>query len=575
MEFLPKQSSAVEQLVAFLKQGLIEAGDWFSVEDEPGVRVDPKKQITADDMKKILMNQLDENDTPVFVDDSLKVGFLGSLMIAKIFGESEPILTSVSALPDGSGIEKVFSDYWGLKLGLVRQEDYFPDPSGRKLYEIERLNVDWYQLMKMAKRFPDLFNMEAIKNLRTGDDSIQQFEKSRETDQNQTYANMGRRVIVLYELWGTILEPSTGEVLHENCQMIVAEDMTVVMPPRPNANWSQESPYVASPITRVPFSVWHKALMDAPTLHNRALNEIYNLMFDSGMAAVHGIKQVRTDWLMDPSQVANGITAGATLEVNSTAPVGAKVIENVYTGTPNTEALSMYNITDQEFNSSALTNDTRLGGIPGKSVKATEIVSSNQSINTIFNGITKAIEDKYMKEILRKGWLQCAQNISKMNPAVLERILGPERAMLIGQMSSAQVFADTALGKRFKVFGLSTTLNKINDFRKLTALLQTIGTSPQMMAAFEREYSMTKFFGQIVKSLDINEDKIKASPEELQAAAAREQMMVQEQQAGIAKKAGSNKQSQIPQASASNSPEGGPQVPRADLMRGDGTGAPI
>ena len=578
-EFLAKQSISTEQTVAYLKQGLIESGDWFMIEDEPGVMVNPEN-VSADDMKKITMGSLDDLKLPVLVDDCLKLGLLGSLMIVKITGKYTKTLSRVTASPDKKSIEKTFSDYWGLEIYPVRQEDFLPDPTGRGLYEMERITVDWHTLKAIAES-EEGYDMAVVDKLMTGEDTVQKFEKARETNQTQSYANESRRQVVLYELWGTILEPATGKVLHENCQFIVAEDGQVVMPPRPNKFWHQGSPYVHAPILRVPNSVWHRAVMDSPTLLNRAQNEAYNLMFDNAMMSIHGIKQIRADWLEDPDEVANGIPAGATLRANSTMPPGGKLLENVYTGVPSSEAKDIFAITDREILSASFSNDIRAGGIPGRSVKATEVVSANQSITTVFNGITRAIEDDFMKPILEKGWLTIAQHITSMNPARIKVLLGETRGLQIFSKSAAQVFSETALGKNFKVFGLSTTLNKMSDYRKITALLQTIGVSPDMMQAFAQKYSMNKLLGEVIKSLDINEDKIKASEEELamaqqqaQLAMAQKQADIQSSQGKQQKPPGQNQQSQIPQA-ANTSNESTVNLDRGGMMRGGAGGAAI
>jgi hypothetical protein len=91
-------------------------------------------------------------------------------------------------------------------------------------------------------------------------------------------------------------------------------------------------------------------------------------------------------------------------------------------------------------------------------------------------------------------------------------------------LTPAQVFAQTILGKKFKTFGLSTTLNKMQDFRKITQLLQTMAGSPDLSAAFQAEYSFTKMLKEIVESLDIDTEKIKASAEEKQQAQFRQQI---------------------------------------------------
>lgn len=575
-EFLAKQSISTEQTVAYLKQGLIESGDWFVIEDEPGFQPSPE-MVSADDMKKILMGYLDDLKLPVLVDDCLKLGLLGSLMIVKITGKYSKTLSRVSVTQDRKGIEKTFSNYWNLDIHPVRQEDFFIDPTGRGLYEIERIAVDWHDLKKIAEEDSD-YDMKVVDSIMTGDDQVQKFEKSRETNQTTQYANEARRQIILYELWGTILEPATGRVIHENCQFIVSEDMQVVLPPRPNKNWHQESPYVKAPILRVPNSVWHRAIMDSPTLLNRAQNESYNLMFDNAMMSVHGIKQIRADWLEDPDEVANGIPAGATIRANSSMPVGAKLIENVYTGVPSSEAKDIFAITDREIFAASFSNDIRAGGIPGRTVKATEVVSANQSITTVFNGITRAIEDDFMKPILEKGWLTTAQHVTEANPERIKTLIGEKRGLQLFGKSAAEIFSETALGKRFKVFGLSTTLNKMSDYRKITALLQTVGTSPDMMQAFSQTYSMNKLLGEVVKSLDINEDKIKASEEELATAQQNAQLAMAQKQAEVqgaspAQKS-PNQQSQIPQA-ANTKVETGINLDRAGMMRGGEGGAPV
>ncbi len=576
-EFLAKQSISTEQTVAYLKQGLIESGDWFVIEDEPGVSKNPEN-VSADDMKKITMGALDDLKLPVLIDDCLKLGLLGSLMIVKISGKFTKTLSKVSVSPDKKSIIKTFSDYWGLDIYPVRQEDFFIDPTGRGLYEMERISVDWHSLKAIAES-EEGYDLKVIDGLMSGEDTVQRFEKARETDQTQSYANESRKQIVLYELWGTILEPATGRVLHDNCQFIVSEDGQVVMPPRPNKFWHQSSPFVSAPILRVPKSVWHRAVMDSPTLLNKAQNEAYNLMFDNAMMSIHGIKQIRTDWLEDPDEVANGIPPGMTLRANSTMPPGSKLLENVYMGVPGSEAKDIFAITDREILSASFSNDIRAGGIPGRSVKATEVVSANQSITTVFNGITRAIEDDFMKVILEKGWLTIAQHITAMDPARIKTLIGETRGLQIFSKSAAEVFSETALGKKFKVFGLSTTLNKMSDYRKITALLQTIGVSPDMMQAFAQKYSMNKLLGEVIKSLDINEDKIKASEEELMQAQQQAQLAMAQKQADIqstqSKKApGQNQQSQIPQA-GNTSEESGVNVDRGGLMRGGAGGAAI
>ena len=296
-EFLAKQATAVEQITAFLQQGLVDHGKWFSIEDEDGrTLTDEQKQkvITSEDMEKLLARQLKKNGFEIFVSDMLKLGFLGSLMIAKTGGIMKSHVTGIKAVfSEEEGFEKkqvpevTRKDFWQLDLNLIRQEDFYPDPSGKGLYIVEAIEMDKYELVEMAKARPDVFNLENVMALGASNDSDQDNNKSQETGQDNTFSNY-RKKVVIYEAWGTFLDPSTGEVMHRNANAACTKEGISIIPPRKNPFWHGEWPYNYSPIVRVPKSVWHKALMDAPTKHNTALNEIYNLMFDSCMMAVHG-----------------------------------------------------------------------------------------------------------------------------------------------------------------------------------------------------------------------------------------------------------------------------------------------
>jgi len=575
-EFLPKQATAVEQITEFLQQGLVDHGKWFSIEAESGVTYSPEEEmnmITPSDMEKLLGRHLKKNKFENYVADALKMAFLGSLMIMKSGGITKSVVTGVSVVPSDDEDDEsepvpelTRKDYWQLDLDLVRQEDFFPDPSGSNLYEVERIEIDKFKLIELAEARPDIYNLANVKMIGAGQEEDQRSKKSSETGQDVTISGY-RNKVTIYEAWGTFLGPN-GEVLYKNHHAACSQEGIEIIAPRKNPNWHGESPYTVGTVIRVPKSVWHKALMDAPTKLNTAMNELFNLMFDSGMMSVHGIKQYRPDWLDDPSQVANGIAAGDSLGVNSMCPPGSKVMERVDTGGMTQEGLSLFNLTSGEFNESALTNSLRLGGQSERAVKATEIVASNQAINSVMTGMIKLIEEDCIAPHLKKNWYTIAQNMNDMGSEELKALLGPRKAAVIAKMSRAEIFAQTAVGMKFNVFGLSTTVNKINDFRKLTALLQTISGSELLAAEFRKKYSFSKFLGELVKSLDINTDKIKADQQEIAQGEAERQAQLQAQsQQGQGKGQGEKDlQSQIPQDNGG--PETGLDVDRSSLLQG-------
>lgn len=579
-EFLGKQQMAVEQIVSFLQQGLVDADDWFDIEFMPGVE-NPAKPLLlkASDWKKLLNRQLDIIDPTVWMADSIKLGLLGSLMITKVHGRMvKKSKYEIEALQgDNAGRVKLFRDdkvRWELLLDLVRQEDWYPDPSGNGLYEIQAIDIDYHDLIKLAKDNPDDYDLKAIMDLPSSQNMEQEGKKARETNQANTLQSTRRR-IRLYECWGTILDPGTHLPIIENGVATITDGGIVIRAPKANPLWHNESPYVVSPVMRVPKSVWHRALMDAPTNNNLAQNELYNLMVDGGMMGVFGIKQIRENWLADPNQIADGIPAGETLTVNASCPPGMKVLERIDTGALSTETMNMYNLIDREFQASSLTNDVRMGNLPNRAVKATEIVASNQTITGIFNGIVKTIESLYGERVLFKATLTMAQFMDDFDEADIQNILG-EKTPLVRAMQPEERFAAIANGAKFKVYGLSTLLSRINDFRKITSLLQTVSASPLLMAEFQKTYSFSGLLGEIMKSLDIDTDRIEltdaekqqVAQQQAQAAAMAQAQAAQESggaQPGQQPGTGPNAQSQIPQV-AHMAPES--MIPHAALQAG-------
>ncbi len=552
-EFLPKQAMAVEQVTSFLHQGLMDIGQWFSAEAARG----NKTPLFTDSEVKALMDKfLQDASFYTHSQDGIKTALLGAIMITKVGTKLVPKPKYVArrrkgALGYESYLEMSQDMETQLSLSLVRQRDWYPDPTGRKMYAIEAIELDYYELMDIAKARPDIYDLPEIERLGialTSAPAGEDRNRSRETGQNAPQAGSRLRVR-LHEHWGNLVD-AQGNVIGRNCVATMANDTYCIRKPQPNPYWHQRLPYVATPIIRVPGSEWHKALMDAPTMLNRAGNELFNLILDSGLAAVFGVRQVRTNYLLNPDKLSGGISPNEVVEVGPTCPPGVKAVETVSTSNGGAqEAQAASNMVNAEFSVASLTNDLRMGVLPSRSVKATEVVESSNSITGTFSSISKAIEVDHIAEIMALAWPTMMQEIKKFSVPEYEAVLGPERATMIDRASPEKRFALTVAGHKFKVFGLTQTLNKIKDFRKITTFLQTVVQAPQLMDEFLKKYSLVKLLAVIMKSLDIDEDQIKLDEVD--------DMMGQmsQEQAGVAPQgSGPDAMSQVPQMGAS-SPE--------------------
>lgn len=579
-EFVGKQSMAVEQITSFIQQGLLDSGEWFGIELQKGIKSDDSP-ISADEAKSILQADLESCDFLSTIGDSVKLGLLQSLMIAKPHGEIKNrsiFYTEQKQKPDGTYkdiLKRADKPYWTPKVDLLRAEDYYPDPTGRGLYKIQELYMDLHDVIALTKSVDGedpVYMASAIDTLSGGYGSAgddQDAKKSTETGQNSNIVSARRRVKI-HECWGTIVN-SVGEVLHKDVTWTIADNKILLSAPKPFPLWHGAIPYITAPFIRVPHSEWHKALMDGPTRLNIAQNELFNLMVDDGMNSVHGIKQIRTDWLEDESQISNGVYPGITLKVNSQAPMGGKVMEVVSTAGMSPETMNIYQLINSEFSSMALTNDLRMGVMPNRAVKATEVVEASQSITGVMTGIAKVIEANYVEPILYQMWANRLQHMDLTYRPDLVSLIGEERADAILAMTKEDLFAKCVDGFKFKVFGVSRVLAKQKDFKKITALIQTLASDPPLMEEFMKEYSTPALLAEFLRSLDISVDRIKLSREDKQAQQAQQEAAMQAQQGagagpGTQPGQGPDMQSQIPQASAQGSADTVEStIPRADL----------
>lgn len=522
-EFLPKQAMAVEQAASQIQQALTDQNDWFKVEPQEGLDADVMN-IKPDDIRKLLQRQLGKNNFNIMANDMTKSGLLGSLVILKIGGEfvTRSEYRVKEELKSGSFSKKLvrFDDkVWQLKIDLVRQEDYYPDPTGRGLYVIQDSFIDLHELKQLAEGPNAIYDKAAVAKIgsTTSKHVDGEFNKSRETGQNTTNKQF-RRVVKVSELWGSIVD-SEGNLIHENVVTTIANDQFVIRKPTPNPFWHGESPFVTFPLLRVPHSVWHKALMDSPSILNKALNEVFNLILDGGIMGVFGIKQARPHWLEDTTQLENGISAGDTLVANRECPPGQKVIERVDTASIPPEAITAFNLLQQEFNTAALSSDLRQGAQSIRAVKATEVIEQSNALSSIFNSIAKNMEGDFdtmtgITKVLDLAWKTIAQHMKDLNSDEVKAMLGENKAGRLQALSNQEIFAETVQGCRFNVFGISATLNKQRDFTKLGALLQNISGSEVLTQEFAGKFDFAKLLEEIMRSLDINPAKLKKDEEE-------------------------------------------------------------
>lgn len=491
-EFLPRTSSAIHQLKSVFRKGLIGQSSWFSLD----LPLSARQILTPTDLQKLLSYYLgclycggtqkwDQFD--VVMSDAIWLGLLESLSIVKVGGHM---------------VRELGGAYWYPTIKVIPFEDYYADPTGEGLWEIHETDVDLYQVLELAEA--GIYDRDAVSQLVGQSQEKDETDKRDDRDraQNEVEPHKNRKRVTLTEFWGTILDDD-GTPVHQNVVCTIANQQHVIRPPEPNPFWHGTSPFVASPLIRIPFSATHRALMDDAVDINFSQNLLYNLMLDGGIGSVWGIRQVRLDALEDPGAVEGGIPQGATLAVKSSLPPNAKVIEQVTESEIPQDAFSLFQILDREFASAALTTEVNLGRIPKGDVLATEVNEAQQGSNTTLDGIVKDVEAKLIEPILYKTLMNLLQHRGDLNSDVVINQVGIDSAFKLMQLDEDKLRRafDPAL---IRVHGISESLTRARDFQKQGAFWQIVTSNPLLFQASAKMLSPEKAVRSLLKSLDID-----------------------------------------------------------------------
>lgn len=576
-ETLPMQAMAVETTSAFFQQALVDMGDtWWRAEAANRMN-EPKLAISPTSIQAITQNQLQKAEFFRHVGTGVKAGLLESVIITKVGGcwEDKPVYVA-----EGRGarkkkkpsIEYGEDSAWKLELRLLSAENFFPDPVGN-LYEIEDMYMDRHEMIALSQGDDAIYDPKICEQVERHyeEDTEEKTNQQRVSNQNQTSHSFRGRVKIT-EFWGTYLN-SDGDVIKKNCVITLANDRWLIRKPTDNPKWNQKSPYVMTPLLDLRDTKFPKALADAGSKLNIAMNELFNLMLDGAMRAVNGVTQIRTEWLEDPSQVEGGIKPGTNLSVNGQCPPGAKVLEVVMTGNVPADSLQIQNLLSQEFNRAMLTSDIRQGMQPRSAVPATQIVEASQTITSVFQGLSKNVEQNWIQVILQRSVEECMENSDDMDPEEIRALLPQDEADKFLNMSAAERFVAVVQGVKMRVFGITLRLQKQQDFQKKTTLIQTLAADPLLQEEFVKKYDMGLFLGSIMQDLGIDTKSIEIP-------AAQQEMMKEQAQSESAPPptpggGGPDQMSQVTSPNTGSVEDqmgsaAGPQIPRGAMAQGGG-----
>jgi hypothetical protein len=151
--------------------------------------------------------------------------------------------------------------------------------------------------------------------------------------------------------------------------------------------------------------------------------------------------------------------------------------------------------------------------MPIKSVKATEVMASEQSANIMIDSISSELERNIIAPLLRKCWFTILQFADDIPAEDVVEAIGVNAAFKLAHMAPAERYAALARAD-FEVMGLSGTLRMTQDFQKLMGMMQAVAQNPLLMETFVRTVSGDKILATMLKMLNLKPSDLELTEEE-------------------------------------------------------------
>lgn len=551
--FLPDLPVSIQQTAAAIENQLVNFQNWFSVETLGGLSM-----FDGDTLRLVMQHLLERLDAPgnqvetaykfpTCLADALIMGILESEIVLKVYGaDSERSVYMLESSTDaneedpggslGAGeepnpedeehpqpkriyerltqlIRKAVLRTFRLGIDIIPYEDFFPDPSPLSRWAIHST----IRHVEELRNNPD-YDPAVIDALIHGANIIEQErDKSRRMGGVSSYElTRDPKQVVVDEFWGDLDEDGgKGEVLALNSLITVANGRLLRKPTK-NPNWHGFLPFVRGALVRTPLSPIHKAVVDHAIPVAEAENEVTSLLVDGGAQAVWGTRQIRPEYLQNPGSVAKGVPAGFTAVIRKGVPPEAKFLERVDLGSEVPQyTVEVANRLGRARQTATYTQDLRVGQLPPRQVKATEIVEAQDASDSLFENIAIRIEETIIEPMLQLAWLTAWQHMDDFSAPELVQILGEQRSLILQQLTKEERFYLMANNVKFKVRGLRNLLSRIHDYQKITTLLTTITTSPMVGMIWNAKYDTAKLLEKMVRSVNIDPTELEYRPGEV------------------------------------------------------------
>jgi len=516
---IPNWAMAIDQAENFMRDGLRKSTRLFGIEV---LNDDPIDKLLAAFLGTVMHEIIRVIELKKQLPGSLKLALLTNQSIHKIgyeeFSQTEIapefIQGEVDVTDPETGLiigKKAFQSFGTQEIErliskptarLLDSVQYYPDPRGVGLYEIDDVKQDLWQVVeKFAGVAPDKVLKALKEDMNKG--SPESEDDEIEISQRQKMEiiepeNAFRRIVKLTDYYGPLFTRD-GLLAAKRVRVVLANDKHILVRGKTYPFWDGERPYVRYQAISVPHSVWGKLLVQHVDSIQLYVNELGSLMMDKAKMSALGQLAIDTTLIEDIEDILSGIFPGKAWKTRGPGAVTEVPMSGV-----STDHFQMYGLLSQEAqNAHAVTEF--LQGQPTSRGRATlgEVEIKTQQGAQFFGGIVQNATDG-LEKIFEKLFFRVMQFKDNWQDPAIAKI-----AARFGMSEILPMLQDPTVRHRlmkrpfrFHAAGLNAAMRRAEVLTSMTEMLTVLGN---LGPEFLQQVDAQKIFTKIVDAFDMDE----------------------------------------------------------------------
>ena len=492
---IPKVRASVDRAVGVFRKTLLKVQPFY------GIQAESKLGRTKGRYTMLVTDYwLDQCAAIEEIVTAFRVGLITSTAILKIFWMrvrdtqvglttktiEEPIQEFGLDVGTRTREEKtaILKETYKGKLGImcVNPQNFWvvPGTRGRAVIERDECALNELEALVKDSSHPDgIYEAEAIerlRNKRSGPTKSQ--DDSYQTHEARYNANDYFRNVNLWHYWGDIYDQD-GRLIMADASFTLADEEILIRKPRPNPFFHKEHPYIVGSPYLVPFSTYHRGMVEDVAEIAKSITQLACLIADGGLYDAMKAFSIDVDQLDDPSEARNGVYPGKTF-LRRSSQAGSpneKLVQTVDVGKIPQEAMNTVAMFERYFQEGSFVNEWVGGTGASKGATLGEVNIKTQASLEGLDESARNLEVTLLEPALTKATKVIFQYNENY---MLERLVDnyPQLSMLLQGMQPAERYATMVGDYAFKVRGMSVMIDRAQRIGELKEILTLLSYLP-------------------------------------------------------------------------------------------------